>query len=177
MSLFLGWLLSLFQTQIKIEKCIPNPERRTKTTQLTYIHPKNVGMIYIIIKKNPQSVGWIYPYFYKCIFPNPTPERSNNHSKWWLSNTNINIQLTYIYSQNCLQHISPKLLAAYIQYKFIFQQIYIPQQCTRRTHRNSNNTSSPQVLAWYIQYPHICIQLTFIPQIVGCIYPIRYLYF
>ena len=59
----------------------------------------------------------------------------------------------------------------------VFQQIFIPQQCTRRAHRNSNNTSSPQVLAWYIQYPHICIQLTFIPQIVGWIYPRTYLYF
>ena len=106
-------------------------------------------------KKIPQSVGWIYPYFYKCIFPNPTPEHSNNHSKWWVSNTNINIQLTYILSKLFAAYI-PQIVAAYIQYKFIFQQIYIPQQCTRRAHRNSNNTSSPQVLAWYIQYPHMC---------------------
>ena len=57
--------------------------------------------------------------FLQMCIPQPYPERSNNHSKWWLSNTNINIQHTYIYSQNCLQHISHKLLAAYIQYKFI----------------------------------------------------------
>ena len=58
-------------------------------------------------------------------------------------------------------HIFPKLLAVYIQYKYIFQLNYIPQ------HSNSN-------LCWHdISNTKTYIQLTFFPQIVGCIYPIR----
>ena len=124
MSLFLGWLLSLFQTQIKNKKCIPSPERHKNYP--TYIHPKTVGMIYKIIKKNPQSVGWIYPYFYKCIFPNPTPEHSNNHSKWWVSNTNIKIQLTYILSNLFAAYIPQIIGSIYSIQIYISTNLYSP---------------------------------------------------
>ena len=139
----------------------------------TYIHPKTVGMIYIIIKKIPQSVGWIYPYFYKCIFPNPTPEHSNNHSKWWVSNTNINIQFTYILS---------KLFAAYIPQIVVFNtNLYFNKYIFPNSvpeGRTETPTTHPAPKCWPdISNTHICVQLTFIPQIVGCIYPIRYLYF
>ena len=55
---------------------------------------------------------------------------------------------TYIFKW----HILPKLLASYIQYKYIFLKMYIPQTCTRRTHSNP---------ATYIHPPS-----------VGMIYPI-----
>ena len=124
-------------------------------------------------KKNPQSVGWIYPYFYKCIFPNPTPEHSNNHSKWWVSNTNIKIQLTYILS---------KLFSAYIPQIVVFNtnlyfnKFIFPNSVPKG--RTETPTTHPAPKCWPdISNTHICVQLTFIPQIVGCIYPITYLYF
>ena len=70
------------------------------------------------------------------------------------------------------------MLAAYIQYKYIFQQIYNPQHCAQAKGRTETPTihAAPKCRP-DISNTHVYIQLTFIPQIVGCIYPITNLNF
>ena len=164
MSLFLGWLLSLFQTQIKKLKNVSLTLKGAQKLPNLHSSQKCWHDIYYN-KKNPQNVAWIYPYFYKCIFP--TLEHSNNHSKWWVSNTNINIQLTYILS---------KLFAAYIPQIVVFNtNSYSPTVYPKGAQKLQQHIQPPSV---GLIYPiPTCVQLTFIPQIVGCIYPITYLYF
>ena len=127
------------------------------------------------------------------------------------------IYSTYIYSQNCLQHISntkvyfeiyifpnhapdlhssPQLLAWYIQYQHIYStDIYSPNCWQHIFNTNiyfnkfifpntapKGRTETPTIHAAPkcrpdISNTHVYIQLTFIPQIVGCIYPITNLNF
>ena len=101
------------------------------------------GMIYPITTFIPQIVGCIYPYFLKCIFPNPTPERSFQV----MSIQHQHIYSTYIYSQNCLQHISNT--------KIYFEiYTYIPQPCARRAYRNYEYKYICQQI--YIPHQHCC---------------------
>ena len=127
------------------------------------------------------------------------------------------IYSTYIYFQNCLQHISdtkiyfeiyifsnhvpdlhssPQLLAWYIQYQHIYStDIYSPNCWQHIFNTNiyfnkfifpntapKGRTETPTIHAAPkcrpdISNTHVYIQLTFIPQIVGCIYPITNLIF
>ena len=79
-SLFLGQLLSLFPTQIYILKNISPTLKGAQ--KLPNLHSStNCWHNISNNKKFPKIVGCIFPLFQKCIFPNPTPELSNNHSK------------------------------------------------------------------------------------------------
>ena len=56
-SLFLGWLLSLFPTQIYILKNV-SPTWRAHKNYPTYIHPPTVGMKYLLTKKSQNC--WLH---------------------------------------------------------------------------------------------------------------------
>ena len=120
----------------------------------------------------------IYPtqrYILKYIYsptmrPKGTQKLPNLHSSrnYWhdISNTNIYFQLTFI----------PPIVGSIYSI-----QIYISTNLYSQTLR----PKGAQKLQQYIQPPSVGriypiptrVQLTFIHQIVGCVYPIRYLYF
>ena len=130
-SLFLGWLLSLFPTQIYILKNVSPTLKGPQT--LPNLHSSANCLITTFIA---QIGGCIY--FLKWIFPNPTPQRSNNHSKWWVSNTNLYIQLTY----------TPKIVfSKYPTQRYILKYIYSPTMRPKGTQKLPNLHSSLQLLA------------------------------
>ena len=75
-------------------------------------------------------------YFQKCIFPNPTPTAPTIIPSDEYPTPTYIIYSTYIYSQNCLQHISNTNI-----YFEIYT--YIPQPCVRRAYRNYPIKGSP----------------------------------
>ena len=79
-----------------------------------------------------------------------------------ISNTNIYTQLTYI----------PQIVGSIYSI-----QIYISTNLYSPTLRPKGAQKLQQYMQRDISNTHIYIQLTFIPQIVGCIYPITNLYF
>ena len=107
-------------------------------------------------------------YFKIYIFTNQKLPNLHSSGNYWhdISNTNIYFQLTFI----------PPIVGSIYSI-----QIYISTNLYSQTLR----PKGAQKLQQYIQPPSVgriypiptCVQLTFIPQIVGCIYPIRYLYF
>ena len=69
------------------------------------------------------------------IFPNPAPEGRTE-----------TLQLTYI----------PQMLAVYIQYKYTYKKMYIPDQTYSPT-ETLQLTYIPEMLAVYIQYQYIYV--------------------
>ena len=109
-------------------------------------------------------------FVHDCIFPNHTLEGSNNHRKSLTVSDAYPIP-TDIFNLHI--YILPKLFAAYIQHRYIFQNIYIPQPCARRAHRNYPTYIHPPNCWHDISNTNIYIQRTYIPQIVGSIYSIQ----
>ena len=95
--------------------------------------------------------------------PTLPPKRSNNDFKWWVSNTNMYIQLTY----------TPKIVCSIypttVTQRYILKYIYSPTMRPKGTQKLTNLHSSPHD----ISNTNIYIQLTFIPPIVGSIYSIQ----
>merc|ERR1711946_65958 len=69
--------------------------------------------------------------------------------------------------------ILPKLLAAYIQYNWLFyRNVHFPTLCPKGTKKPSNLHLSPN--CWHgISSINIYVQLNYTPQIVGSLYPIQ----
>ena len=111
----------------------------------TYIHPPTVGMIYLITKISQNC--WLHiSIILKMYIPQPYP-RTLQQSFQVMSIQHQHIYSTYIYSQNCLQHI--------FNTKIYLKYIYSPTMRPKGTQKLTNLHSSPQLLAWYIQYQHI----------------------
>ena len=49
----------------------------------------------------------------------------------------------------------PQMLAVFIQYEYIYQQIYVTKTCARRAYRHPSMFKTPQMLAVDIQYKYI----------------------
>ncbi len=155
--------------------------RRAHRHLSTVIYPPIVGMVYQISTyifnchiptKLLASYIQYKHIFLKMLIPQPcalkgTQKPSNLHSssKCWHDISNIN---TYIQL-----NIFPKLLAAYIQYNWLFyRNVHFPTLCPKGTKKPSNLHLSPN--CWHgISNINIYIQLNYTPQIVGSLYPIQ----
>ena len=49
----------------------------------------------------------------------------------------------------------PQMLAVFIQYEYIYQQIYVTKTCARRAYRHPSMFKTPKMLAVDIQYKYI----------------------
>jgi len=124
---------------------IPQPcARRAHRNPPNYIYPTSVGMIYPI----PTYIfNWHilpillaayiqYKYtFSKIHIPQSCARRAHRNPPTYIHPPSVGMIYpipTYVFNW----HILPKLLAAYIQYKYTFSKMYILQPCARRAHRN-----------------------------------------
>ena len=135
----------------------------TNYTQQLILIPPIVGMLYPILtyiySTDTCSQNCCHHNQYKYTFskiyiPQSCARRAHRNPPTYIHPPSVGMIYpipTYVFNW----HILPKLLAAYIQYKYTFSKMYIPWPCARRAHRNPPAYIHPQVLAWYIQYQHV----------------------
>ena len=116
-----------------------------------------------------QHISNINIYFYKYTLPIPVPEGHKETPVTYIYLQTVGMVYPIsIYISNWI--ILPKLLAAYIQYNWLFyRNVHFPTLCPKGTKKPSNLHLSPN--CWHgISNINIYIQLNYTPQIVGSIY-------
>ena len=100
-----------------------------------YINYKCIKFKWLIVPKLLASYIQYKYTFLKMYIHQPCARRAHRNRSTYIHPPSVGMIYpisTYIFKW----HILPKFLATYIQSKYIFLKMYIPQTCTRRAHRN-----------------------------------------